>query len=110
MHPGRGALDIGVRYHMGQLGGEGDAPVVLLGGGDGNPAEAHRGQQVLGLVQQADVVEVGGHDHHGSPVKEVGPAVLEAGVVGARHGVAAQEPEAILLRQGTPGPWRRRSR
>ncbi len=44
--------------------------------------------------------KVRGHQDHGGPVKEVGPAVLKAGEVGPRHGVAPQEGEAILFRQG----------
>ena len=88
---------------MGQLGGEGNALVVVSGVGDGHPAKAHRGQQLLGLIQQTDVEKVGGAQDHGSPVKEVLPAVLEAGVVGTCHGVTPQEPEAVLLSQGKDG-------
>ena len=38
-------------------------------------------------------------DNHGSPVKQVCPAVFEAGKLGACHGVAAHKGKAILLRQ-----------
>ena len=85
---------------MGQLGGKGDALVVLPGGGDGDPPEAHRLQQGLGPVQQADVVKPGRDDDHGRAVEQVGPAGPEARMMGPRHGVPPQELDAVLLCQG----------
>ena len=85
---------------MGHLGGEGDALIMLLGGGDGHPPKAHRLQQFLGPVQQTDVVKGRGDEDHRGPVEQIRPAVLKAGEMGARHRVPAQEGKPILLGQG----------
>ena len=67
-------------------------------------AEAGGGEQLFHPVQQQDVVPLSGDDHHGRPLKQVGLAVGKAGVLGARHGVAAHKGEAVLLRQGEAHP------
>ena len=88
---------------MGQLGGKGDHLVMLFRRGNGKPAKARRSQQLLDPTQQVDVIVVRRDQHHGGIVEHGGCGVLEAGIVGARHGVPTQIGEAVCLRQREAG-------
>ena len=103
MGTGGGGLDEGVGKNVGHLGGEGDHPVVVVRRGDGEPAKAQRRQHLLAPLQKVDVIEDGGHQHHGLATEQGGAAVLEAGELGARHGMAAHEGEAVFFCQREAG-------
>ena len=97
---GAGAFDKGVGDHMGHLGGVGDHLVVMLRAGHGDAAEARGREQFFHTLQQGHIRVLRRYQYHGLPLVQVGPAVSAAPVLGARHGVAPQVGEAVLLRQG----------
>ena len=82
---------------MGQLGGVGDDVVVLGGGGDLQVAEAQLPQQGPDLGHTAlRRVVVRGEDQ-GCPLEQLREGIRVAGTFDARHGVAADKMEAVLL-------------
>ena len=76
---------------------------MLFRRGNGKPAKARRSQQFLDPTQQVDVIVVRRDQHHGGIVEHGGRGILEAGIVGARHGVPTQIGEAVFLRQRETG-------
>ena len=65
---------------------------------DGDVSKARRGQQLLHALQKRDIVKRRRHEHHRRVVVEIFPGVFEAGMVAARHRVAAEIGESVLLR------------
>ena len=91
--------DVGGGEDVGQLGGAGDDGVVLLGGDLGDAAEA-QGEEVVGDVGHRGLGLLGvGGDDHGCALVEIGLGGFVAPAFSARHGVAAYEGEAVLLRE-----------
>ena len=77
---------------------------MLLRGGHGEEAKMTWLQGVLDPLQQGDVVKHRGHQHHGRAAEQIGPAVLEAGELGARHGMPAHKGKAVFPGNGkAPG-------
>ena len=98
-----GGFDEGVADDVGHLAGEGDHPVVLCRSGDGEGAEAAGGQGLLRPVQQVHIVKSRRDQDHRRTLKEVCPAVFEAGELGAGHGVTAHKGEAVFFCQRGQG-------
>ena len=85
---------------MGQLGGKGDDPVVLLGLREGELGEAHVQKEGLQSLQQLHVgALVRGEDHGGPHIQVLGGGG-KAAPLPAGHGVAADIGEAVLLGNG----------
>ena len=97
---GSGGLDEGIAQDVGHLGGKGDHLIMRFGSGDGKVTEAAGRQHLFDPVQQQDIIENRGDQHHRLSFKEIGPAVFEAGILAACHGMSADKGKSILLGKG----------
>ena len=95
----RGAFDVGVGHQMRQLGVEGDHLVVALRRGGRKVAELRGCEQLPCPAQQGDIVPVLRHQQHRRAAEQIRTGVFEAGLMGARHGMPAQEGEAVFFCQ-----------
>ena len=84
---------------MRQLRGKGDHPVVFFRRGDGEFSELRRGKQVLGALQQVNVVEDRRDEDHRRAVVQICPRVFKARIVRACHRMPAEVGKAMFLRQ-----------
>ena len=86
---------------MAELGGEGDHTVVHRGRGQREAPELARGKKGLQALEDLDALEVvhalGGHNDHRGALEHGRARVGETGVLGSRHGVAADEGPAAAL-------------
>ena len=57
------------------------------------------GECLFAPVEQHNVIESGGNQHHGLSGEQIRTAVLEAGELRTCHGMAAHKGKAVLLRQ-----------
>ena len=95
---GRGALDVGIRDHVRHLGREGDHLIVRLCRRERETRKARGLEQLLDAVKEQHIVKVRRHDDHRRAVKQIRLRVLEAGKLRAGHRVAAEERDAVRLR------------
>ena len=81
---------------MGQLGGQGDDPVMLFRRGALHPAKAQGEEPVLHPLQHRGGEIRGGGQDHGGLLEQIPPGYAVAAFFHARHGVAPQVEEAVL--------------
>lgn len=100
---GLGGFDIGAGDDVGQLGGEGDDPVMLLGIGEGQPRKAQIQEEGLEGLQQLHVRALVRREDHGGPHIQVLGGGGEAAPLPSGHGMAADVGKAPLPGNGGDG-------
>ena len=93
------ALDVCVRDHVAHLRGEGYHFVVMLRRRYRKSAEARGREQLLRTFDQGRAALRGRNYYHRSAFEHIRAAVGEAGELYPRHRMAAEEAEAVLLRE-----------